>query len=85
MRNTFANAFYEAAKRDKRLAVIVADISPAGSMQKFREEFPERFINTGLSEQAMIGICAVSGAGIYTFYRERVLKRKTRRAEEIVR
>jgi len=58
VRNTFANAFYEVAKRDKRLAVIVADISPAGSMQKFREEFPERFINTGLSEQAMIGICA---------------------------
>lgn len=58
MRNTFADTFYEAAKRDKRLAVIVADISPAGSMQKFREEFPERFINIGLSEQAMIGICA---------------------------
>lgn len=58
MRNTFANIFYEAGKRDKRLVVVVADISPAGSMQKFREEFPERFINTGLSEQAMIGMCA---------------------------
>lgn len=34
---------------------------------------------------AMIGICAVSGAGIYTFYRERVLKRKTRGPEEIAR
>jgi transketolase len=58
VRNTFADIFYEAGKRDKRLAVVVADISPAGSMQKFREEFPERFINTGLSEQAMIGLCA---------------------------
>lgn len=58
MRNTFAQTFYEAAKRDKRLTVVVADISPAGSMQKFREEFPERFINTGVSEQIMIGLCA---------------------------
>ena len=35
---------------------------------------------------AMIGIGAVSGAGIYTFYRERVLNRKAaRRLEEIAR
>ena len=34
---------------------------------------------------AMIGICAVSGAGIYTFYRERVLNRRARRPEEMGR
>jgi drug/metabolite transporter (DMT)-like permease len=34
---------------------------------------------------AMIGIIAVSGAGLYTFYRERVLQRKARRLEEIAR
>jgi drug/metabolite transporter (DMT)-like permease len=34
---------------------------------------------------SMMGICAVSGAGIYTFYRESVLKRKVRGPEEIVR
>lgn len=54
----FADTFYEAGKREKRLAVVVADISPAGSIQKFREEFPERFVNTGVSEQIMIGMCA---------------------------
>ncbi len=58
MRNTFANTIYEAGRRDERLVMVVADISAAGSMQKFREEFPERFINVGLSEQAMIGLCA---------------------------
>lgn len=58
MRNSFANAFYEFAKNDPRLAIVVADISPAGSIAKFREEFPERFINTGVSEQSMIGIAA---------------------------
>ena len=58
MRNTFADTFYELAKNDPRLAIVVADISPAGSIQKFREEFPRRFINTGVAEQSMIGIAA---------------------------
>lgn len=58
MRNTFATTFYDVAQRDERLAVVVADISPAGSIQKFREDFPSRFVNTGVSEQIMIGMCA---------------------------
>lgn len=58
MRNTFADVFYELAKDDPRLAMIVADISPAGSIAKFREEYPDRFINTGVAEQIMIGMAA---------------------------
>jgi transketolase len=58
MRNTFAKSFYEAAQSDPRLCMIVADISPAGSMEAFRKQFPERFVNTGVAEQIMIGMCA---------------------------
>ena len=58
MRNMFANTIYEAAKRDPRLCMVVADISPAGSMEKFRQEYPQRFINVGVAEQIMIGLCA---------------------------
>jgi len=58
VRNTFANTFYEAALRDERLLAVVADISPAGAMDKFRTSFPQRFINTGVAEQIMIGLCA---------------------------
>ena len=58
MRNMFANTFYEAAKKDPRLCVVVADISPAGSMEKLRKEYPKRFVNTGVAEQIMIGMCA---------------------------
>jgi transketolase len=58
MRNTFADTFYNLGKEDPRLCVVVADISPAGSIQKFREDFPTRFINTGVAEQIMIGLCA---------------------------
>lgn len=58
MRNSFAEAFYQAAQEDSRLAMVVADISPAGSMQKFREDFPKRFVNTGVAEQIMVGMAA---------------------------
>lgn len=58
MRNTFASTFHELGKVDERLAVVVADISPAGSISRFREEFPKRFLNTGVAEQVMIGLCA---------------------------
>lgn len=58
MRNTFGEVLYGLAKDDPRVHIVVSDISPVGSMAKFREEFPERFINVGVAEQSMIGICA---------------------------
>lgn len=58
MRNTFAEAVYQAAKVDPRIYVVVADISPAGAITQFSKEWPERFINTGVAEQNMIGISA---------------------------
>src|SRR5262245_42316201 len=58
MRNTFSETLYECAKADPSVYVIVADISPAGSMAKFQQEYPERFINVGVAEQVMIGISA---------------------------
>ena len=58
MRNKFADAIYEIGKKDKKICALVADISPAGSMEKFRNEFPDRFINCGVAEQSMIGIAA---------------------------
>lgn len=58
MRNKFADALYEIGRKDERICALVADISPAGSMVNFRNEFPDRFINCGVAEQSMIGIAA---------------------------
>ena len=58
MRNKFAEAIYEIGKKDSKICALVADISPAGSMLDFQKDFPNRFINTGVSEQSMIGIAA---------------------------
>lgn len=58
MRNKFADVFFEEAKKNRNLGLVVADISPAGSIEKFRKKYPDRFINTGVAEQIMIGMCA---------------------------
>ena len=58
MRNTFSEQLYLCATRNESISVVVADISPAGSMQKFRADYPARFINVGVSEQLMIGFAA---------------------------
>lgn len=58
MRNTFSETLYECAKADPSIFIVVADISPAGSMAKFQQEYPERFINVGVAEQVMIGMAA---------------------------
>src|SRR5262245_42424294 len=58
MRNTFSEALYQAASSNPDVYIVVADISPAGSMAKFSQQYPARFINVGVAEQSMIGICA---------------------------
>jgi len=58
MRNTFSETLYQCATRNSSIYIVVADISPVGSMSKFHEEYPERFINVGVAEQVMIGMAA---------------------------
>lgn len=58
MRDMFARTIHDIAKKNPKVFVVVADISPAGSMAPFRDEFPDHFINVGVAEQSMIGVCA---------------------------
>src|SRR5215208_6966179 len=58
MRDSFARTMYEVGHKMKDVFIVVADISPAGSMAPFRADFPDRFINVGVAEQSMIGLCA---------------------------
>lgn len=58
MRDHFARTMHEVGHKVKDVFIVVADISPAGSMAPFREDFPDRFINVGVAEQSMIGLCA---------------------------
>ena len=70
MRNAFSEQLYKEAIKDKNIYIVVADISPAGSMLKFREKFPNRFINVGVAEQSMVGVAAglaMKGKKVFTY------------------
>ncbi|MBY0527782.1 MAG: hypothetical protein K2R98_30570 [Gemmataceae bacterium] len=58
MRNSFARTLFQIAQQRPKVFLVVADISPAGAMAPFQEQFPDRFINVGVAEQSMIGTCA---------------------------
>ena len=58
MRNIFANELYKYAIKNKKIYILVSDISPAGNMINFQKKYPNRFLNVGVAEQTMIGMCA---------------------------
>ena len=53
MRAEFLDKIFEIAENDERLVFMTADLG-YGVVEKFAERFPERFINVGVAEQAMI-------------------------------
>ncbi|ONI83071.1 transketolase [Actinosynnema sp. ALI-1.44] len=55
MRVVFVQALNKALAQDARLAVVTADIS-AAAFDESRERFPDRVVNVGIREQAMIGV-----------------------------
>jgi transketolase len=55
MREVFVDTVNAALDLDPRLAVVTADIS-AGAFDKARARHPDRVINLGIREQAMIGV-----------------------------
>jgi len=59
MRDAFFDQVYEMAKEDNDIVFLTADHG-AFSLVKFEQDFPDRYINIGISEQNMIG----SGAGL---------------------
>ncbi len=55
MRKTCLNEVYKLAKRDERVVFIGSDIG-TGTLDNFRQEFPERFFMEGVSEGHLIGM-----------------------------
>lgn len=57
MRNAFIHALTEAARRDPSITLLTGDLGFT-VLEKFRDEFPDRFFNMGVAEQNMIGVAA---------------------------
>lgn len=54
-RGYFAGALYDQMKENRDIYLLVGDLG-FGMFDKIRDDFPDRFINCGASEQAMVGI-----------------------------
>ncbi len=57
MRNAYISALYDLARNDKHILALVAD-NGAIVYDKFRQDFPEQFINFGISEANMVSVAA---------------------------
>jgi transketolase len=57
-RAVFGQAILECAKERDDFYVLSADLAQSSGLGRFRSEFPERMINTGIAEQNMIGVAA---------------------------
>lgn len=69
MRTTFIKTLIELAEKDEKIILLTADMG-FGVFEKFKEKFPERFFNVGISEQNMIGIAsglALTGYKVYVY------------------
>tara|TARA_B100000315_G_scaffold258004_1_gene308736 strand:- start:739 stop:1668 length:930 start_codon:yes stop_codon:yes gene_type:complete len=57
MRNAYLSALYELSKTDENILALVSD-NGAIVYDKFRETFPDRFVNFGISEANMVSVAA---------------------------
>lgn len=57
-RGGFGAGLYEAGKKDARVVAMTADLIGSLKMNKFVEEWPERFIQCGIAEANMAGAAA---------------------------
>lgn len=56
MRKQFGKTIVQLAEKDKRIVLLTGDVEQ--EMEEFKEKFPDRFFNLGLTEQSMISISA---------------------------
>lgn len=68
MRTAFANTLIEIMRIDPKVITISADMG-FSVFEQMQKEFPERFINTGVTEQSSIGIaCGLTMSGFTVFF-----------------
>lgn len=57
-RNGYGEGLVEAGKKDERVMVLCTDLTESTRSLAFKETFPDRFVQLGVSEQSMASIAA---------------------------
>jgi transketolase len=69
MRTTFINTLTEEAKSNENIFIITPDLG-FSVLERFRDLFPNRFLNVGIAEQNAVGVAsglALSGKIVYVY------------------
>lgn len=69
IRDAFFDELYQLAENDANVILMTADMG-AFSLERFRKDFPDRFINVGISEQNLISAAAglsLSGKKVFVY------------------
>ncbi|MDD2850937.1 MAG: transketolase C-terminal domain-containing protein [Desulfuromonadaceae bacterium] len=69
IRDAFFDELYEIAAKDHSVIFMAADMG-AFSLERFRRDFPDRFINVGIAEQNLISVAAglaLSGKKVFVY------------------
>jgi len=68
-REVFGKTIVELAKFNERIVALTADLMVSTRLVDFAKRFPTRFFETGLTEQATVGICAgMATCGLIPFF-----------------
>lgn len=84
MRNTAINCLMERARIDDRIFLVNPDVG-FSVLEKFRDEFPDRYLNVGIAEQNAIGVAAGLAMSGYLPYVYSMIPFVTMRCYEQVR
>lgn len=57
-RKAFAETLTELARTDRRIVAVCNDSVGSSNLTAFAAEFPDRLVNVGIAEQAMVGVAA---------------------------
>lgn len=67
MRKIFITTLVELAEKDPRIVLLTGDLGYS-VLESFKEKFPDRFFNTGVAEQNMVGLATgLAEAGFIPF------------------
>jgi transketolase len=69
VRNAFVTTLCDQAAQDERIWLVCGDLG-FGTLESFRERFPQRFLNAGVAEQNMTGMAtglALCGKIVFTY------------------
>jgi len=84
MRKTFVDSLVQLARKDSRVLLVTADMGYS-VLEPFRDEFPDRFLNSGITEQATVSMAAGLALSGYIVYAYSITPFITKRCYEQIR